>query len=141
MGKNNANTQIAIKNRKAEYQYFLLTSFTAGIVLTGTEIKSIRAGKANITDAYCSFVNGELWVHNMHISEYAAGSSVFFWAETQSTIANRNREMAILFIGLGFFSLTIGKRGCTHSSHPCGYKRCPLTPIPRLLLWGKTHRR
>ncbi|MBR6130981.1 MAG: SsrA-binding protein SmpB [Bacteroidales bacterium] len=74
MGKNNDNTQIAIKNRKAEFQYFLLTSFTAGIVLTGTEIKSIRAGKANITDAYCSFVNGELWVHNMHVSEYAAGS-------------------------------------------------------------------
>ncbi len=74
MSKNTSNTQIAIKNRKADYQYFLLTSFTAGIVLTGTEIKSIRAGKANITDAYCSFINNELWVHNMHISEYADGS-------------------------------------------------------------------
>ena len=74
MSKNTSNQQIAIKNRKAEYQYFLLTSFTAGIVLSGTEIKSIRAGKANITDAYCSFINNELWVHNMHISEYAAGS-------------------------------------------------------------------
>ena len=74
MSKNTTNSQIAIKNRKADYQYFLLTSFTAGIVLTGTEIKSIRAGKANITDAYCSFINNELWVHNMHISEYANGS-------------------------------------------------------------------
>lgn len=74
MAKNTTNTQIAIKNRKADYQYYLLTSYTAGIVLTGTEIKSIRSGKANITDAYCSFINNELWVHNMHISEYAAGS-------------------------------------------------------------------
>ena len=62
---------ISIKNRKAEFEYFLLTTYSAGIVLSGTEIKSIRAGKANITDAYCSFENGELWVHNMHISEYA----------------------------------------------------------------------
>ena len=74
MSKNTNPTQIEIKNRKAEYQYFLLTSYTAGIVLTGTEIKSIRAGRANITDAYCSFVNNELWVHNMHVSEYANGS-------------------------------------------------------------------
>lgn len=74
MSKHKTNANIEIKNRKADYQYFLITSYTAGIVLTGTEIKSIRAGKANITDAYCSFVNGELWVHNMHISEYATGS-------------------------------------------------------------------
>ncbi|MBR1992238.1 MAG: SsrA-binding protein SmpB [Bacteroidales bacterium] len=65
---------INIKNRKAEYEYFLLTTYTAGIVLSGTEIKSIRAGKANLTDSYCSFINNELWVHNMHISEYANGS-------------------------------------------------------------------
>ena len=74
MSKNTNTSQIEIKNRKADYQYFLLTSYTAGIVLTGTEIKSIRAGKANITDAYCSFIRNELWVHNMHVSEYANGS-------------------------------------------------------------------
>ncbi len=74
MSKNTNPAQIAIRNRKAEYQYFLLTSYTAGIVLTGTEIKSVRSGKANITDAYCSLIRGELWVHNMHISEYADGS-------------------------------------------------------------------
>lgn len=74
MSKNTKPSQIEIKNRKADYQYFLLSSYTAGIVLTGTEIKSIRAGKANITDAYCSFIQNELWVHNMHISEYANGS-------------------------------------------------------------------
>ena len=65
---------INIKNRKAEYEYYLVSTFTAGIVLTGTEIKSIRAGKVNLTDSYCSFINGELWAHNIHISEYANGT-------------------------------------------------------------------
>jgi SsrA-binding protein len=72
--KEKTNTQISIKNRKAEFEYFLLTKYTAGIVLTGTEIKSIRAGKASFSDTYCGFVNNELWVHNLHISEYLAGS-------------------------------------------------------------------
>ena len=67
-------TEINIKNRKAEFEYHLITTFTAGIVLTGTEIKSIRGGKVNLTDSYCSFINGELWAHNIHISEYANGS-------------------------------------------------------------------
>ena len=74
MGKRKQDTHIEIKNRKSEFLYYLYTSYTAGIVLTGTEIKSIRAGRANITDSYCSFINNELWVHNMHISEYAQGS-------------------------------------------------------------------
>jgi SsrA-binding protein len=65
---------VAIKNRKAEFEYFLVTSYTAGIVLSGTEIKSIRTGKANLADSYCSFINNELWVHNLHISEYSHGS-------------------------------------------------------------------
>ena len=73
MPKKNA-ADINIKNRKAEFEYHLLSTFTAGIVLTGTEIKSIRAGKVNLTDSYCSFINGELWAHNIHISEYANGS-------------------------------------------------------------------
>ena len=66
--------EISIRNRKAEFEYYLLNSYTAGIVLAGTEIKSIRAGKANVSDAYCSFIGDELWVHNMHISEYSHGS-------------------------------------------------------------------
>lgn len=65
---------IEIRNRKAEFEYFLLNEFTAGIMLSGTEIKSIRAGKANLSDSYCSFVEDELWVHNLHISEYKHGS-------------------------------------------------------------------
>ena len=74
MAANKKPSNINIKNRKADFEYYLMTSFTAGIVLTGTERKSIRAGKANLTDSYCSFINNELWVHNIHISEYADGS-------------------------------------------------------------------
>ena len=65
--------QIRIKNKKAEFEYFILQKYTAGIVLAGTEIKSIRQGKANLTDSYCRFLNGELWVSNMHIAEYSHG--------------------------------------------------------------------
>lgn len=74
MAKQKNNNVINIKNRKAEFEYFLLTKYTAGIVLTGTEIKSIRSGKANLTDAYCLFENNELWVRGMHIAEYLQGS-------------------------------------------------------------------
>lgn len=65
---------IEIKNKKAEYQYFLFDRLIAGIQLSGTEIKSIRAGKANIADAYCQFKSHELYVINMHIAEYDHGN-------------------------------------------------------------------
>lgn len=66
--------QVQIKNKKAEYQYFLFDSYSAGLVLTGTEIKSIREGKANLTDAYCMFKGDELYIINLHISEYSLGT-------------------------------------------------------------------
>ncbi len=65
---------LSIRNRKAAFEYFLLEEFVAGIQLTGTEIKSIRAGKASINDAYCTLKNGELFVINMHVAEYENGS-------------------------------------------------------------------
>ena len=65
---------IQIKNRKAAFEYFFIEEFTAGIVLTGTEIKSIRAGKASLVDTYCTIINGELWVKGMSISHYFFGS-------------------------------------------------------------------
>ncbi len=66
--------KVVAKNKKAGFEYFLLEKLTAGIVLTGTEIKSIRAGKATINDAYCSFNGEELWILNMHITEYDFGN-------------------------------------------------------------------
>ncbi len=68
------DNSINIKNKRAAHEYFLLQDFTAGIQLTGTEIKSIREGKATIVDAYCTFRGNELFVINMHISEYTHGT-------------------------------------------------------------------
>ena len=63
-------SNINIKNRKAGFEYFFLDEYTAGIVLTGTEIKSIRAGKVSLSDSYCMFFGKELFVVGMHIAEY-----------------------------------------------------------------------
>ena len=65
---------VNIKNKRATFDYELIDTYTAGIVLTGTEIKSIRLGKASLVDTFCYFVKGELWVKNMHIAEYFYGS-------------------------------------------------------------------
>ena len=62
-------------NRKARHEYDILDRFEAGIVLTGTEIKALRANRANIGDAYAKPEGGELWLHNLHISQYDAGNS------------------------------------------------------------------
>lgn len=69
-----AQQAINIKNKRATFDYELLDTFTAGIVLTGTEIKSIRLGKASLVDTFCILEKGELWVRNMNISEYFYGS-------------------------------------------------------------------
>jgi len=66
--------QINIKNKRASFDYEFVDTYTAGIVLTGTEIKSIRLGKASLVDTFCFFSRGELWVKNMHIAEYFYGS-------------------------------------------------------------------
>lgn len=68
------SNNINIKNKKASFDYAFIETYTAGIVLTGTEIKSIRLGKASLVDTYCYFVGGELWVKNMNIAEYFYGS-------------------------------------------------------------------
>ena len=70
----NKNKSTIIKNRKASFEYAFLEKYVAGIQLFGTEIKSIREGKANLADAHCLFRNNELWVQNMHISEYGLGT-------------------------------------------------------------------
>lgn len=68
------NGNINIKNKRAEFDYLVVDRYTAGIVLTGTEIKSIRAGKAGLVDTYCYIHNGEMWVKNMYVAEYDFGS-------------------------------------------------------------------
>lgn len=63
-----------INNKKAYYEYFFEATYTAGLVLRGTEIKSLRSGKASFNDSYCIFDRGELYVKSLHISEYAFGT-------------------------------------------------------------------
>lgn len=65
---------VSIRNKKASFEYFFVETYTAGIVLTGTEIKSIRMGKASLVDSYCYIHNGEIWVKGMNISPYFFGS-------------------------------------------------------------------
>ena len=68
------NSNIVIKNKRATFDYEIIDRFVAGIPLYGTEIKSIRDGKAGLSDTYCLFINGELWVKNMHIATYFFGT-------------------------------------------------------------------
>lgn len=79
---------IRIKNKRVSWEYFLVDKFVAGIVLTGTEIKSIRHGKANLSDSFCYFENGELFVRGMHISEYSFGTY-------NNHIAKRDRKLLL----------------------------------------------
>ena len=80
--------QINIKNKRATFDYELIDTYTAGIVLTGTEIKSIRLGKASLVDAYCFFSQGELWVKGMHIAEY-------FYGSYNNHVARRDRKLLL----------------------------------------------
>ncbi|HEY0066415.1 MAG TPA: SsrA-binding protein SmpB [Flavisolibacter sp.] len=64
-----------IKNRSAYFEYFIDDKYVAGMVLTGTEVKSLRAGKASFNDSYCIFHNGELWIRSLHIAEYSHGTN------------------------------------------------------------------
>jgi SsrA-binding protein len=66
--------EVNIRNKRARFEYHLFETFVAGIQLTGTEIKSIRSGKASILEAYCIFDKGEVWIRNMHITEYSNAS-------------------------------------------------------------------
>jgi SsrA-binding protein len=68
------SSQINIKNKRASFEYHLLDKYVAGLQLLGTEIKSIREGKANINDSFCSFFDDGLYIRNMHIAEYSFGS-------------------------------------------------------------------
>jgi SsrA-binding protein len=70
-----ASGEISISsNKKASFEYHIDTKYEAGLVLTGTEIKSVRKSQVNLSDAYCVFMNEELWVKGMHIAEYKEGS-------------------------------------------------------------------
>ena len=75
-------------NKKAVFEYHIESTLEAGIVLTGTEIKSVRLGQSNLSDSYCIFINDELWVKGMHIAEYAEGSY-------NNHLAKRDRKLLL----------------------------------------------
>lgn len=72
--KEESDEKVVTTNRKARHEYFILESIEAGIVLTGTEVKSLRQGNANLTDGYATVRNAEVWLSGMHISPYEQGS-------------------------------------------------------------------
>jgi len=85
--------KVQIKNRRASFEYFLIEELTAGIVLTGTEIKSLRDGKASINDAYCVFKGNELYVLNMHIAEYSYGTYLNHEPKRERKLLLNKREL------------------------------------------------
>lgn len=75
MARNNTkHKEVNIKNKRATFDFAIGDTYTAGLVLTGTEIKSIRDGKASLADTFCYIDNGEVWVKNMYVAEYFYGS-------------------------------------------------------------------
>ncbi len=86
--KEKLKNNVLIKNKRATFDYELLETFTAGIVLTGTEIKSIRLGKASLVDTFCIVEKGEVWVKNMYVAEY-------FYGTYNNHIARRDRKLLL----------------------------------------------
>ncbi|RAV20035.1 SsrA-binding protein SmpB [Paenibacillus contaminans] len=74
MGKQKSENKVLAQNKKASHDYFIEETYECGLVLTGTEIKSVRAGKANISDSFALIRNGEAFVHNMHVSPFEQGN-------------------------------------------------------------------
>ena len=99
-------SNINIRNKKASHDYEFIEKYTAGIVLTGTEIKSIRMGKASLVDAYCYFVNGELWVKNMHVAEYD-------WGTYYNHVPKRDRKLLLNKKELNKLDRKIKEKGFT----------------------------
>lgn len=86
--KESAPKKVEIKNRKSSFDYELLDVYTAGIVLVGTEIKSLRLGKASLVDAFCYFHKGELWLKGANITEY-------FYGSYNNHVARRERKLLL----------------------------------------------
>ncbi len=91
-----ATSNIRIKNKKASFEYYLEERYVAGIQLTGTEIKSIRNGKAQLTESYCYFRNNELFIKNMHINEYELGTIYNHEPKRDRKLLLRKRELSKL---------------------------------------------
>lgn len=101
-----STAKIDIRNRRAGFDYEFLENYTAGVVLAGTEIKSIRAGKASLADTYCYFNRGELYVRNMHVAEY-------FWASFNRKDPKRDRKLLLNRKELNKLERAVKEKGLT----------------------------
>lgn len=99
-------SDIQIKNRRASFDYEFIETFQAGIVLTGTEIKSIRAGKASLVESYCYFSGNELYVKNMHVAEY-------WWGSWEQHDPKRDRKLLLTRKELGKLRRAVKEKGYT----------------------------
>lgn len=99
-------SNIEIRNRRASFDYEFIETLQAGLVLTGTEIKSIRAGKASLVDSFCYFVGNELYVKNMHVAEYWWGS----WGQHEP---KRDRKLLLTKKELGKLRRAVKEKGLT----------------------------
>ncbi len=107
MAKEKSKTsKIEVKNRRASFEYQFLQEYEAGLVLMGTEIKSIRLGNVNLNDAYCLFENDELWVRNMYIAEYERGT-------TKNHETRRNRKLLLRKAELNKLARRVREKGYT----------------------------
>ncbi|MBO6068279.1 MAG: SsrA-binding protein SmpB [Bacteroidales bacterium] len=101
-----AKSKIEIRNKKASFEYEFIERFTAGIVLSGTEIKSIRAGKASLVDSYCYFSGTELYVKNMNVAEY-------WWGSYNRHDPRRDRKLLLTKRELRKLARSIKEKGMT----------------------------
>lgn len=99
-------SKVNIRNRRASFDYEILEEYTAGIVLVGTEIKSVRRGKASISDAYCYFDRGELWIRGLNIAEYE-------WGTCNNHVPKRDRKLLLQKKELGKLSRENQNAGLT----------------------------
>lgn len=98
---------IQIENRKARFDFQFIDTFTAGMVLKGTEIKSIRLGKAGLSDSYCMFIHNELYVRNMHVAEYDNASFYSHEPLRERKLLLQNQELKKLSKSVKDQGLTI----------------------------------
>lgn len=126
------NRSVAI-NRKARHDYFIIETIECGIVLTGTEIKSIREGRVNIKDSYAKFEDGELWLMNAHISPYEKAS----WYQHT---ARRNRKLLLHCQELRRLNAKVKEKGFTLVPLSLYLKGGRLAKVELALAKGKTTR-
>ena len=107
MSDNIKAQNINIKNKVASFEYFLLEEYVAGIVLTGTEIKSVRESKVSLAEAYCAFVKDELFIRNMHIAEYKYGTYANHEPKRDRKLLLNRKELRKIFTKTKEKGLTI----------------------------------